>query len=67
MNRGQEVQFHGAVKRLGRLLRERCHGRTARVAEQHVETAHLVVHPLHEAFGLRRVPHVGHERHHRLG
>src|SRR5256886_12100284 len=42
-------------------------GRTAGVAEQHVETAHLVVHPLHETFGLRRVAHVGHERHHRLG
>src|SRR6266550_473545 len=67
MNRRQEVQLHGAVKRLGRLLRERCRGRTAGVAEQHVETAPLVVHPLHETFGLRRVAHVGHERHHRLG
>src|SRR2546430_12384005 len=26
MNRRQEVQLHGAVKRLGRLLRERCRG-----------------------------------------
>src|SRR2546427_5353365 len=44
-------------KRLGRLLRERCRGRTAGVAEQHVETAHLVVHPLHETFGLRSEEH----------
>src|SRR5881296_2138219 len=67
MDRGQEIQLHGAVEGLGRLMGERRRRRTAGVAEQHVETAHLVVHPLHQAFGLRRVAHVGHERHHRLG
>src|SRR5438105_2456670 len=67
MDRGQEVHLQGAVEGVGRLMRERRRRRTARVAEQHVEAAHLVVHPLHQALGLRRVAHVGHERQHRLG
>src|SRR6266566_8812 len=67
MHRGQQVHFQGAVEGVRRLMGERRRRRTARVAEQHVEATHLVVHALHQALGLRRVAHVGHERQHRLG
>src|SRR5881628_1422129 len=63
---GQEVELHGAVERVGRLMAERRGGRAARVAEQHVEPSQLAVHPLDQALGLRLDPHVGDERLYRL-
>src|SRR6267143_3351966 len=67
MDGGQEVHLQGAVEGVGWLMTERRRRRTARVAEQHVEATHLMVHPLHQPLCLRRVAHIGHERRHRLG
>src|SRR2546430_11624082 len=43
-----------SLEGVGRLMSERRRRRTARVAEQHVQPTHLVVHPLHQALGLRQ-------------
>src|SRR5256884_2426960 len=62
MDHGEQVELYGLLKRLGALVTERRGGRAARIAEQHVEPAQLMVHPLHQACGLRRDAHVRRER-----
>ncbi len=62
MDRGEQVELDSAVERLGALVAERGGGGTARVAEQHVEPAQLVVHPFHQGFGLGRDADVRRER-----
>src|SRR5213082_490259 len=62
MDHGEQVELYGLLKRLGALVTERRGGRAAHIAEQHVEPAQLMVHPLHQACGLRRDAHVRRER-----
>src|SRR5947207_10730286 len=58
MDHREQVELQGALKRLGALVTERRGGRAARIAEQHVEPAQLMVHALHQGPGLSRVADV---------
>src|SRR2546421_2524400 len=59
---GEQVELDGLLKRLGALVTEQRGGRAAPIAEQYVEPAQLMVHPLHQACGLRRDANVRRER-----
>src|SRR2546421_5927417 len=66
MHGGEQVQLHGLVNRRSGLLAEGRRRRAARIAEQHVQPAQLVVPPLYDPLGLRRDADVRRGGRHRL-